>query len=81
MREGMNDMIERRKDLARRAVFDAVLTRRDLARDAGLSYAALRAWATGRRTPEINSLARLAVALERRAERLNAIATEIRSVL
>jgi transcriptional regulator with XRE-family HTH domain len=64
---------------ARTAIEGAVCSRRDLARESGLSYAALRAWVTGRRRPEPASMLRLAEALDGRAERFNRLARSLRA--
>jgi transcriptional regulator with XRE-family HTH domain len=67
-----------RAQAARSAIEGAVCSRRDLARESGLSYAALRAWVTGRRRPEPASMIRLAEALDERAERCSRLARSLR---
>lgn len=49
-----------------------------LARDAGLSYAALHAWITGIRSPRAGSLVQLAEGLESRADALRELAAQLR---
>jgi hypothetical protein len=49
-----------------------------LARDAGLSYAALHAWITGIRSPRAGSLVQLADGLESRSEALRQLAAQLR---
>ena len=50
----------------------------DVAEEAGVSYSALYSWATGRRTPNPENLARLASVAARRADRLTDLAHGIR---
>ncbi|HEU4881469.1 MAG TPA: helix-turn-helix transcriptional regulator [Longimicrobium sp.] len=50
----------------------------ELARDAGLSYAALHAWITGIRSPRAGSLVQLAEGLESRADALRELAAQLR---
>lgn len=52
---------------------------KQLAEDAAVNYGTLRQWAVGHRTPEPESVERLAVGLERRADRLRDLARELRS--
>ncbi|HEU0014687.1 MAG TPA: helix-turn-helix transcriptional regulator, partial [Longimicrobium sp.] len=52
--------------------------RAQLARDAGLSYAALHAWITGIRSPRAGSLVQLAEGLESRADALRELAAQLR---
>ena len=49
-----------------------------LADEVGVSYDSLRAWATGRRNPSPENLARLADALERRGGELSELAQKLR---
>ncbi len=51
---------------------------RQLAEDAGVSYGVLRGWAIGRRIPTPENLRKLALGFERRAQRLQTIAEELR---
>jgi transcriptional regulator with XRE-family HTH domain len=64
--------------LARDAIQRSGLSKAQLARDAGLSRAALNAWIAGTRAPGPDSLDRLAAGLEARAEELRAIASKLR---
>ena len=64
--------------LARQAIQGSGLSKAQLARDAGLSRAALNAWIAGARTPGPDSLDRLASGLEARAEALHALAGKLR---
>lgn len=68
---GVNAMIDR----ALRIVMGNL---QELADEAGVSYATLRAWADDRRNPSPENLARLADALERRGGELTELARELR---
>lgn len=59
---------------------DSGLTRAQIARDAGLSVAAIDAWISGARTPTPESIEKLAVGLERRAGELSELAGQLRDV-
>ena len=50
---------------------------RDLAEDAGVGYEALRSWAAGRHVPDLETVGRLARAIEGRSERLRELANEL----
>jgi transcriptional regulator with XRE-family HTH domain len=50
----------------------------DVAAEAGVSYSALYSWATGRRSPNPDNLARLASVAAKRADRLAELAGVIR---
>ncbi len=63
--------------LVSKAVQDSQVTRTQLAKDAGLSYAALHAWIVGARRPRPESLHQLAAGFRRRADVLTEIATEL----
>jgi hypothetical protein len=67
------------EDCVRRALRDGPFAMRQLAADAGLSYDVLRSWRSGRRKPNRDSVRKLASGLARRADRLAALATELRS--
>jgi transcriptional regulator with XRE-family HTH domain len=54
------------------------ISQAQLARDAGLSYAALHAWITGIRSPRAGSLVQLAEGLESRADALRDLAAQLR---
>jgi hypothetical protein len=62
------------------ALRDGPFSMRQLAEDAGLKYDVLRAWAIGRRAPMPNNLLRIASGFEARAQRLVALAAELRKV-
>jgi transcriptional regulator with XRE-family HTH domain len=64
--------------LIQRVLDDAPFSMRQLAEEAGISYDAVRSWASDRRTPRPENLEHLADALQRRASRLHAIADELR---
>lgn len=51
---------------------------RQIAAEAGVSYDAVRSWATDRRTPRAESLIQLADAIERRSENMREVASELR---
>ena len=61
------------KNLLKQAPF----TMRHLAEEAGVSYAALRGWAMGRRLPDPDSRARVSAALRRHAARLAQLADQL----
>jgi transcriptional regulator with XRE-family HTH domain len=64
--------------LIRRVVEESGISQAQLARDAGLSYAALHAWIIGARTPRTESLVQLAEGLEGRSDALRALANQLR---
>lgn len=64
--------------LVKRALKAGTFSMRHLAEEGGISYGVLRAWASGRRTPEPDNLHRLANGLEARADRLRGLAKELR---
>jgi transcriptional regulator with XRE-family HTH domain len=65
----------------RRALREGPFAMRQLAEECGLSYDVVRSWRSGRRRASPESIRRLASGLERRAERLNALATELKDLL
>jgi transcriptional regulator with XRE-family HTH domain len=67
--------------LIQRVLDEAPFSMRQLADEAGISYDAIRSWATDRRTPRPENLEYLAAALERRGERLREIADEVRRLI
>lgn len=69
---------EELRALIRRVVEESRLSQHQLARDAGMSYAALHAWIIGKRTPRPESLLQLADGLDSRAEALQKLARELR---
>jgi len=64
--------------LVRDIVDASGISQAQLARDAGLSYAALHAWVTGIRSPRPGSLVQLAEGLESRSHALQELATQLR---
>lgn len=64
----------------RRVVSRAGVPHATIARDAGLSYAAIRAWINGEREPRPESLAKLAGGLRKRAQLLEKLAAELDNV-
>jgi transcriptional regulator with XRE-family HTH domain len=61
----------------RRVVNESGLTQAQLAEDAGLSYAGIRAWLKGEREPQTESRKKLAAGLRKRAARLEELAREV----
>lgn len=59
-------------------VEESGISQAQLARDAGLSYAALHAWIIGARSPRTESLIQLAEGLESRSDALREIAQQLR---
>ena len=64
--------------LIRRVVEESGISQAQLARDAGLSYAALHAWIIGARSPRTDSLVQLAEGLESRSDVLRRLAEQLR---
>ena len=64
--------------LVQRVLREGPFAMRQLAEESGLSYAALRAWASGQRIPQPDSLEKLAGGLQRQAEQLQELAEEVR---
>ena len=63
--------------LVQRVLREGTFSMRELAQDAKVSYGALRAWASGVRTPEGESLNKLSEGLRARAARLVELAEEL----
>jgi hypothetical protein len=63
--------------LISRLVKESQVARTQLAKDAGLSYAALHAWIVGARRPRPESLHQLAAGFRRRAEVLQEFAAQL----
>ena len=74
----LNDDLDEVRALIRRVVEESKIPQAQLARDAKLSYATLRAWILGSRTPRPESLVQLAEGLESRADALRGLANELR---
>lgn len=66
--------------IIQRALTDGPFSMNEIARETGLSYDALRSWATGRRTPRAKNLAKLADYLERHGKKLQDFAEDIRKL-
>lgn len=69
---------EELRELIRRVVEESRLSQHQIARDSGMSYAALHAWIIGKRTPRPESLLQLADGLDSRAGALQKLAQELR---
>ncbi|CAN5634879.1 hypothetical protein BH23GEM7_BH23GEM7_27210 [soil metagenome] len=63
--------------IVQRALKEGPFAMRQLAKDSGLSYAALRAWASGLRTPQPEYLRKLAVGFRRRSQELEKLADQL----
>lgn len=66
--------------MIQRVLDDAPFSMRQIAEEAGVSYDAVRSWATNRRTPKPDNLVQLADALHRRGDQLHAIGDELRRI-
>lgn len=66
--------------IIQRALSDGPFSMNEISRETGLSYDALRSWATGRRTPKPENLERLAAYLDRHGKRLQDFANDIRQL-
>lgn len=66
--------------MIQRVLDDAPFSMRQIAEEAGVSYDAVRSWATNRRTPKPDNLIQLAEALHRRGDQLHAIGDELRRI-
>lgn len=64
--------------LIQRVLSDGPFSMQEIARETGLSYDALRSWATGRRTPQPENLEKLASYLDRHGKRLQDFAADVR---
>lgn len=69
------------RSLIQRVLDEAPFSMRQLADEAGISYDAIRSWATERRTPRPENLEALAAAIERRGERLHEIAHDVQRAI
>jgi hypothetical protein len=63
--------------MLQRVLQGAPFSMRDWANEAGVSYAAFRSWAYGKRVPAPDKVQDLATTLRGRAEKLNAMADEL----
>jgi transcriptional regulator with XRE-family HTH domain len=66
--------------MIQRVLDDAPFSMRQIAEEAGVSYDAVRSWATNRRTPKPENLVQLADALRRRGDQLHAIGDELQRI-
>jgi transcriptional regulator with XRE-family HTH domain len=66
--------------MIQRVLDDAPFSMRQIAEEAGVSYDAVRSWATNRRTPKPENLAQLAEALHRRGDQLHAMGDELQRI-
>ena len=64
--------------LIQQVLRDVPFSMRQIAEEAGVSYDAVRSWATERRTPRTENLVRLADAIERRSQEMHALAAALR---
>jgi transcriptional regulator with XRE-family HTH domain len=78
----MDDSEKRRaiQMMIQRVLDDAPFSMRQIAEEAGVSYDAVRSWATNRRTPKPENLVQLADALRRRGDQLHAIGDELKMI-
>ncbi len=67
-----------RAKLIRRVLEEVPFSMRQLAEEAKVGYALVRAWSIGRRAPLPETLDQVADVLERRAKRLQALADALR---
>lgn len=63
--------------LIRRVVAESGLQQAQIASDAGLSYAGIRAWLKGEREPQPDSIKKLADGLRKRAAKLEKLAAQL----
>ena len=66
--------------MIQRVLDDAPFSMRQIAEEAGVSYDAVRSWATNRRTPKPENLVQLADALRRRGDQLHVIGDELQKI-
>ena len=66
--------------MIQRVLDDAPFSMRQIAEEAGVSYDAVRSWATNRRTPKAENLVQLADALRRRGDQLHVISDELQKI-
>lgn len=65
--------------LIQRVLADGPFSMSEIARETGISYDALRAWAIGRSTPRPENLEKLAAYLDRHGKRLRDFAADLRA--
>jgi predicted transcriptional regulator len=64
--------------LIQQVLRDLPFSMRQIAEEAGVSYDAVRSWATERRTPRTENLVQLADAIEQRSRAMQALAVALR---
>ena len=64
--------------IVQRALREGTFAMPELAKAAGLSYSALRAWGAGQRIPQADSLVKLADGLAKQAEKLKDLEEQVR---
>lgn len=66
------------RSLIQQILRDVPFSMRQIAEEAGVSYDAVRSWATERRTPRTENLVQLADAIERRSQEMHLLADALR---
>ena len=66
------------RSLIQRILREVPFSMRQIAEEAGVSYDAVRSWATERRTPRTENLVQLADAIERRSQEMHTLADALR---
>ncbi len=66
------------RSLIQQILRDVPFSMRQIAEEAGVSYDAVRSWATERRTPRTENLVQLADAIERRSQEMHVLAAALR---
>lgn len=66
------------RSLIQRVLREVPFSMRQIAEEAGVSYDAVRSWATERRTPRTENLMQLADAIERRSQEMHSLAVALR---
>jgi predicted transcriptional regulator len=66
------------RSLIQRILREVPFSMRQIAEEAGVSYDAVRSWATERRTPRTENLVQLADAIERRSRDMHSLADALR---
>lgn len=66
------------RSLIQQILREVPFSMRQIAEEAGVSYDAVRSWATERRTPRTENLVQLADAIERRSREMQVLASALR---
>ena len=66
------------RSLIQQILREVPFSMRQIAQEAGVSYDAVRSWATERRTPRTENLVQLADAIERRSQEMHSLADALR---